>query len=893
MNRAALLLLAGLLLSPARSSLFAQVLAVRISEAESGLPIQGAFVTLFDGEGVRLQSALTNAQGRYLFTLPGLGLYSVRAQMIGRETRESPVFQVASEERVSRDLFLPIRAIELRGITAEGSPRCAVRPEKGERTAVLWEEARKALEVNAWALDQELFRYQVDNRVREYDPEGRRVRSERREVVSGFFREPFRSRPASDLATRGFVQAINGDTLAFAPDAAVLLSDPFLDNHCFEVRQGEGDELVGLAFRPVTPRSVTDIQGTLWLDSSTGELRSVEFLYTGGLAESRGGAPGGRVEFDRLPSGAWIVRRWHIRMPILAEVQNRTTRFRVQELRIVGLQEEGGEVTRIWDRQGDLVAEADRALLGGLVYDSIRGYPLAGALVHLAGTEWQASTNEEGRFRIPNLPGGSYTVEVSHPALDSLNTEIPAREVDLTEGRMSWLDLAVPRYSVAEAASEQGIQGWVKSPRDEPSVGAFVSLLDPDGQVLTSTFTGQDGTFRFSATEPGEYRLRVERVGWKSMTTDAFDLPTGKMYRPYLSDVEDRVDFSRFPLAEIEGCVTDPAPSSLTYQALGEVLKALRMESWARRNNQLEHQIRLFDRERSPQNLEIWEDTVRAVEGFVVPEFPTRPPELLAAEGFVPNLGDTAYAFAPIPEVILSHPFLERHCFHLSPTIAEGNLLALLFGPTIGQGEKADVRGVFFLDRETGELRSLSYRYMGFPGPKGVGLPSGQLRSLSHEYAAVTTPEPPESPGGWMAYAALPNGTWMIREWGSRIPMMMTVMDTARADPTPNLAIFAISEQGGIVTVTRGPDGDTLWVGSDARSSAAAADSAWAQGSSILFGPGRNPGNETNRGTHEGNGSPTLAGGANPGVREALRRDGASRYPSRITEVARCPDPSG
>ena len=852
MNRVALLLVAAILLFPVRSNLLGQVLTVRISEAESGFPIQGAFVTLLDEEGGRLQSALTNEQGRCLFTIPELGLYSVRAQMIGRETRESPAFQVTSEERFSQELSLPIRAIPLRGITAEGSPRCAVRPEEGERTAVLWEEARKALEVNAWALDQELFRYQVENRVREYDPEGHRVRNERREVLSGFFREPFRSRPASDLATRGFVQAIDGDTLAFAPDAAVLLSDPFLDTHCFELQQGEEDQLVGLAFKPVTLRSVTDIRGTLWLDSSTGELRSVEFLYTGRLAEDRGGTPGGRLEFDRLPSGAWIVRRWHIRMPILAEVENRAAGVAVSELRIVGLQEEGGEVTRIWDRQGDLVAEADRALLGGMVYDSIRGYPLAGALVHLAGTEWQASTNEDGRFRIPNLPGGSYTVEVSHPALDSLNTEIPAREVDLTEGRMSWIELAVPRYYMAETAAEQGIQGWVKGPRDAPSVGAFVSLLDPEGRVLNATFTGEDGTFQFLATEPGEYRLMVERVGWESMTTDPFELPLGTLYRPYLPDVEDRTDFSRLPLGAIEGCAIDPAPSSVTYQALQEVLKALRMESWARRNNQLEHQVRLFDRERSPQNLQVWEDSVRVVEKFVAPEFPSRPAELLAAEGFVPNIGDTAYAFAPISEVILSRPFLESHCFHLGPTIPEANLLPLMFEPTRQRRDTADVRGVFFMDRESRELRSISYRYTEFSGPEGIGLASGQLRRLSHEYTPVGSPEPPESPGGWITYEALPNGAWMVSEWGSRIPMMLTVRDAARTDPTPNLAIFAISEQGGIVTVTRTPDGDTLWVGSEGRSSPEAADSAWAQGSRVLFGSGNNPGEEAKSGRDGG-----------------------------------------
>jgi len=77
-------------------------------------------------------------------------------------------------------------------------------------------------------------------------------------------------------------------------------------------------------------------------------LRSLEFNYTGvpeGVTDAR---IGGTVEFLRLPSGAWIIRRWELRMPRLraqmisgyaGAVQRRVT--------VQGFRDSGGEVLEI------------------------------------------------------------------------------------------------------------------------------------------------------------------------------------------------------------------------------------------------------------------------------------------------------------------------------------------------------------------------------------------------------------------------------------------------------------------------------------------------------------------------------------------------------------------
>lgn len=56
---------------------------------------------------------------------------------------------------------------------------------------------------------------------------------------------------------------------------------------------------------------------------------------------------------------------------------------------------------------------ADRAGIHGRVMDRKTGEPLPGANVRVIGTPWGAATDAEGRFSMPHLPSGTYSVEAS------------------------------------------------------------------------------------------------------------------------------------------------------------------------------------------------------------------------------------------------------------------------------------------------------------------------------------------------------------------------------------------------------------------------------------------------------------------------------------------------
>ena len=145
----------------------------------------------------------------------------------------------------------------------------------------------------------------------------------------------FKSLPAQHLREIGYVVVVTeqlnekyaifpgrpdaiGGTAYFGPDASVLLSEAFHEDHCFRLVEGKGrnDGMVGLSFRPIHRQTHADIEGTLWLDGRTAELSSLEFLYVGKVPARKDGLRGsGRVEFDRLSDGPVIVRNWWIQMP--------------------------------------------------------------------------------------------------------------------------------------------------------------------------------------------------------------------------------------------------------------------------------------------------------------------------------------------------------------------------------------------------------------------------------------------------------------------------------------------------------------------------------------------------------------------------------------------------
>lgn len=334
-------LLAFVVILGTTSPAHAQTVRGLLTERDSGTPIEGAMVWLLDARG-RRTGALTDSLGRFFLRAPAAGRYTALAERIGYVDAASDTFDVGADEFVDVRIDAEPRAIPLAALVAEGDQRCEIRPAEGLRSARLWEEARKALSVAAWTRSERLYRYEVARFQRALDPYSLRPHEETRTTFSTWTRNPIRAVPIDLLERQGYIHGEpDGSWTFYAPDAHTLLSDQFLDSHCFRPRTGGRAQpgLVGLAFQPVRNDSrTTDIEGTLWIDANSGELRFIEFRYTRLPYRVSSRGIGGRIDLERLPNGAWIVRRWHIRMPRVVMAGTAGPQF------ILEIVESGGEV---------------------------------------------------------------------------------------------------------------------------------------------------------------------------------------------------------------------------------------------------------------------------------------------------------------------------------------------------------------------------------------------------------------------------------------------------------------------------------------------------------------------------------------------------------------------
>lgn len=468
--------LLALLLAGFQHPLFPQSVQGRVVDGQDQTPVEGALVFLVGAGGAVDDQQLTNAAGRFLLNARGQGTFTVRAERIGFTTVSSDPFRLAVGQRMDLVLETGQEAIRLEGITVQGEQKCILRPSDGLELSRVWGEARKALTVQDWTEREGAYWFQVENYSRELDPEARRVLEETRKVSSGVSRNPIASLPAEELMTGGFIREDpDGALQYYGPDASTLLSDSFLDTHCFELEKNEDEpDLVGLAFKPARSGDLRDIRGTLWLDRRSSALQFLEFRYTWAPHPSARGVGRGRVEFEELPNGSWIVRRWWIRMPRLARGRPRSSPWERPGLEVAAIRETGGEIVGLSNLDLRSTSRAVRGTVSGVVWDSTRSAPLEGARVLLSGTSFDATTDSEGRFLIGGVPEGLFRVTFTHPRLDSLATAPGGVDVEVSPGEVSEIGLGVPSVESILAGACLG------QTRSDGSAVISGSVLDHD-----------------------------------------------------------------------------------------------------------------------------------------------------------------------------------------------------------------------------------------------------------------------------------------------------------------------------------------------------------------------------------------------------------------------------
>ncbi len=375
--------------------------------------------------------------------------------------------------------------------------------------------------------------------------------------------------------------------------------------------------------------------------------------------------------------------------------------------------------------------------------------------------------------------------------------------------------------AVAVPTSAQTVAGTlIHKTAGVPVIGAYVVLLDDDSLEVARGLTDARGRFTVHAPRPGSYRLRTEQIGLQSFVSSPIELTGSEVEEIELlmQPVIVRLD----PLS-VEGDARECrviGEQALQVQTVWEeARKALTAVAWTDPQDQLIHEVERFERWFS-RTMRLVHESRETVPSRNVMPFRSRSISELEEFGYVLLLEDSVVYEAPDAEVFFSAPFLQHHCFALAEKREGGrDKVGLAFEPLVGR-TRPDVKGVFWLDRESGTLEDLELSYV------NVGV-------WQRERGAA----------GELEFQQLPDGRWFVSSWWIRMPVVRRRESKAGAVWNFPEAVVGFKQDGGEVSRVYSADGRTLFARERATVSGVVTDSTtgtWLEGAYVrLVGTAR------------------------------------------------------
>jgi hypothetical protein len=262
----------------------------------------------------------------------------------------------------------------------------------------------------------------------------------------------------------------------------------------------------------------------------------------------------------------------------------------------------------------------------------------------------------------------------------------------------------------------------------------FLVLVDMRGEELARAPVD---TLRFNALlapTPGRYRLNVERVGYRSTTSQTFQVDVDLIADVRLEYPTEPVALP--PMAEATGGCMALGDSDLLAALWGEARKALSAAAWS---DGATHEYVATEHDRS------WDTSGRLTSERSAttrgkPRFGASDP----AGGYVVTGADRTTSYrAPVPERLFASDFAASHCFALArDQTARSGQVGLAFSPGAGS-TGSDVRGTLWLDQETLELSAFEFSYTGMAEAEA---------------------------GGELEVTRVSPGHWLVTRWALRVP---------------------------------------------------------------------------------------------------------------------------
>lgn len=166
----------------------------------------------------------------------------------------------------------------------------------------------------------------------------------------------------------------------------------------------------------------------------------------------------------------------------------------------------------------------------GVVFDSLRGRPLSGAVVRVDSSELTAVADQHGRFKIEGIAPGGHSLRVEHPILDTIGVSLRSPLYAFMAGGTVGVELVIPgqeaftQFVCTAAWRNRGPAVLMGRVRDAdtgvPAAGARVSLVWYEVEVTNAvrraprvreTQVAPDGTYRICGL-PAELDGKVQVI---------------------------------------------------------------------------------------------------------------------------------------------------------------------------------------------------------------------------------------------------------------------------------------------------------------------------------------------------------------------------------------------
>lgn len=323
------------------------------------------------------------------------------------------------------------------------------------------------------------------------------------------------------------------------------------------------------------------------------------------------------------------------------------------------------------------------------------------------------------------------------------------------------VSLVLMASTVAESAPAQGAPTTVSGrllQRDGTTAlaHAIVELRGANGDLIRA-LSAADGAFRVTVSARAQYALRVLRVGYLPFEGPLVDAQERNVVLPAIIVTSPQVLLAATTQSS-RSCTVDRDHGMAVATAWEEARKAMLSTTLLDRDAQqdsLEGEWMTYDRLLDAGGRHVRSQRVAVRTHFTQRVFRSAPVDSILRQGFVGNADDGIAYHLPDADVLLSPLFTAMHCFDLDVS-APSHEVHVRFTPAPNASLRYDVTGTAVLDRSSGQLNAIRFRYTGLPD----------------------TPDPLAG-GGDVRFTVLRDGRWVVSSWMAQLPLQRAATRTA------------------------------------------------------------------------------------------------------------------